>query len=295
LGLEPVRQGRNLSPDSQKRNGPVRAIASIIIMALTALPLFAQSDELDRFSDAMQMDAVVDILRQEGIAFGEELGSELFTPSKQEEWRETLVSIYNADWMYDVAMAGVAESLSSSELNEISGYFETPLGKQIVALEISGRRALMDDAIVEAANETAKLLQEKGGHRIDLINRFIEINALLETNVVGALNSNYAFSIGLMDGGFFPSDVTQGDILNEVWSQEAQITSETEEWLMSYLLLSYQPLTDAELEQYVDWSATAVGQALNDALFKGFDSMFDEISYALGFAVGRMIQSPEEL
>ena len=71
-------------------------------------------------------------------------------------------------------------------------------------------------------------------------------------------------------------------ILEEVWSGEPQVRADTESWLMGFLALSYQDLTDDELDAYIDFSASDPGHVLNVAIVRAFDEVFDDISHALG-------------
>ena len=61
--------------------------------------------------------------------------------------------------------------------------------------------------------------------------------------------------------------------------------SDTVDWLMGYLMLSYQPLDDVETARLVEFVKTSAGRALNAAIFDGFGTMYSDISYALGRAV----------
>ncbi len=53
------------------------------------------------------------------------------------------------------------------------------------------------------------------------------------------------------------------------------------------MLLAYRPLSEPELEAYIVFSETDAGQALNGALFDGFDAMYLFISHALGVQVAQ--------
>jgi len=117
-----------------------------------------------------------------------------------------------------------------------------------------------------------------------MVEQFVDANDLVETNVVGAMNANFAFYLGLLDGGAFPQELTVDQILADVWSQEDDIRKNTYEWVYSYLLLAYQPLSDADLQTYIAFSESDEGQAMNTALFAAFDEMYEGISRALGLA-----------
>ena len=75
-------------------------------------------------------------------------------------------------------------------------FFEGPLGRRVVELELSARRALLDED-VEAASRTAlEARRADDDPLLDRLEAFISVNDLIESNVVGALNSNIAFYRG---------------------------------------------------------------------------------------------------
>jgi hypothetical protein len=136
-------------------------------------------------------------------------------------------------------------------------------------------------------------MRAAGDPRMAMLERFIEVNDLVESNVSGALNSSYAYYRGMIDGGAFEGEMGEGDVLADVWSQEADVRADTEEWVYSFLALAYQPLPDAELSAYTAFSATPAGQDLNRAIFVAFDKMFVDISHALGLATARYMVGQE--
>jgi hypothetical protein len=82
-------------------------------------------------------------------------------------------------------------------------------------------------------------------------------------------------------------------MLSDVWAQEPRTRSETEEWVKSFLLMAYGPLSGDDLDTYIGVTDTPEGQQLNRALFDGFNGMYEDISYALGLAVARQMQGTE--
>ena len=59
------------------------------------------------------------------------------------------------------------------------------------------------------------------------------------------------------------------------------------------MLMAYTPLKQDQLEDYVALSATEEGRLMNRALFEGFNTMYDSISYALGLAAAREMQGED--
>jgi hypothetical protein len=170
-------------------------------------------------------------------------------------------------------------------------FFDSAEGRRIVELEVSARRAMMEDAVEDAARADYLQRVGEGDDRLALVEQFVDANDLIEANVVGALNSNYMFYRGLVEGGAL--EMSEAEMLDDVWSQEDETRGDTREWLYGFLLLAYGPLEDATLEAYVALSVTPEGRAMNRALFAGFDRMYAEISYALGLAIAREMQSEE--
>ena len=257
---------------------------------LVALPSRAEIPQaIQDLAQAMAIPEIIQVMREEGLEFGDELADDMFPGRGGDEWHALLDAIYDAERMREVTMEGFAAALEGADISLLTAFFLSPLGQQIIALEISARRAILDEEVDEANKAHVVELIKAEDPRIDLIREFIEVNDLLESNIVGALNSNFAFMTGLVDGGAFPQARTEQQMLNDVWGQEESIRVNTAEWLYAFLSMAYSPLSDDELNAYIDISKTPEGQALNAALFAGFDEMFEEISRALGLAAAQMM------
>ncbi|MFV2001790.1 MAG: DUF2059 domain-containing protein [Paracoccaceae bacterium] len=265
-----------------------------VIWMLAALPLRAEVPQaVHDLAEALALPEVIVLMRDEGIDFGAELEQDMFPGRGGMLWQQSLDQIYDAQWMNDVAILAFAAALGQAETGALLAFFQSPLGRQITSLEISARRAMMDDAVDEANKEFVAGLIAANDPRIDLITEFIEVNDLLESNVAGAMNSNLAFLNGLAEGGAFPDTRTEEQMLKDIWDQEQSIRDDTREWLYAFLSMAYAPLSDADLLDYIEVSRTREGQLLNTALFAAFDPMFEEISRALGLAAAKVLTSED--
>jgi hypothetical protein len=150
---------------------------------------------------------------------------------------------------------------------------------------------MVDDGVEAAARDAYAMAKADDTALLSRVERFVEANDLVEANVEGALNASFQFYRGLVDGGAF--EMSEADILADVWAQEDATRADTREWLLGFLLLAYGPLEKAALDDYIALSRSEAGQALNRALFAGFNRMFDEVSYALGLAAARQMQAQE--
>jgi hypothetical protein len=209
------------------------------------------------------------------------------------DWRDAVAAIYDLETMEEEVRGAFAEAIVDADLDTMLDFFTSERGAQIIGLEISARRAMLDEGVEEASREAAALQIMEETPRYEAVSAFIETNDLIENNVVGALNSSYAFYMGLIDGGVMPPGVTADTALQDVWAQEPDIRDNTTEWVYAFLLMAYEPLSDDDLAAYQAFSETAAGEALNSALFMAFDGMFEDISRALGLAASRFMVTQE--
>ncbi len=185
------------------------------------------------------------------------------------------------------------DAFTPEELAELLAFFTSDTGSAIVQAEVTARRAFTAPGVEEAANEIYADALASDAPRLELLERFNDVNALIDLNVSGALNSNFAFYRGLVDGGAFEVPLPEELMLAEVWGQEPMIREDTVEWLYSYQLLAYDKIPDAQLEEYIALSATPAGQALNRALFTAFDAMFMAVTHDLGAAAAIFMAGEE--
>ena len=247
----------------------------------------AQAGSAEEILDALRVTDIVEVMREEGRGYSDDMAQDLLPAGQTEGWRQSVDRLYAPDAMQEVVRAGFVESFGETDAAPLLDYLTSDAGQKVVALELEARREMTDPDVEAAAREAWRERQGAGADdaRLDQLDRFVEENDLLETNVVGGLNASFQFYLGLVDGGGL--EMTEPEIVEEVWMQEEATRADTREWLYAYLLLAYQPLSDSELEAYIDISASPEGKAMNRALFAGFNHMYDEISYGLGLAAAR--------
>ena len=267
-------------------NGPIAFAAVLALLIPVAGPVHADAAALFR---SLGMPQIIDVMREEGMEYGETIRTDLLQGQGGAGWSATVSEIYNADAMSQQMLAGLESRLDGVEIDPLLEFFDSERGRRIVELEVSARRALLDEDVEDAAEAAAADLAQNRPDRFALLSDFVEANELVESNVIGAMNSNYAFYMGLMTGDAFDEDLSEAEILSDVWGQEAQIRTDTEEWVYSYLTLAYDPLSDEDIEAYIALSRTEEGRALNRALFGAFDDLFVDISRRLGEGAARFL------
>lgn len=247
----------------------------------------AWAEELEQ---AILLPDLLVAVQEEGRAYGQDLDEQFLAGTGGSSWQAEVDRIYDPARLRPVVNAVLQAALADrpSDIATMIGFFRSDLGARVVALELSARRALQDDAIEEAAHATLDRMEASNDARLQLLRDYVTQNDLVELNVVSALNANVAFlrALSLASGGDRMPEV---EILAQVRAQEEEMRRDTDRWMMTFSSLAYAPLTDDELRAYADFSRTKAGIALNNALFAAFDTVFSQVSGDLGKAVGRWI------
>ena len=271
-----------------------KRLCLILFFLIPTTGAIAQDDAgLAPLVDALKLHEIFDVMQKEGIEYGKDIDREMLGNSGGMKWQSAVEEVYESSRIWKTFIPRFTADLEGADIDTMLAFFKSDLGRRVVSLELSARTALLDKALEQENLDNLQLMIERDDPRLALLREFIEVNDLVEFNVAGSLNSYYAFYVGLIDGQAFGYDVTEEDLLKDVWSQEVETRSDTEEWLYSYLALAYAPLSDEELQQYIDFSGTKAGRALNAALFAGFDDVFTNVSKALGLSAASFMKGED--
>lgn len=271
----------------------VLGLAAVVV--LLALPLRVAAQDVAELTTALQLERLSGILHLEGLDYGKTLEAEMFPGQGGRRWTEDIARIHAPERLAAGLQAGLAVHFDgrSEDLGAAVAFFTSELGRRVIELELAAREALLDEAIKESAEEHFEDIRVKGGDRLEALDRFVTVNDLIETNVVGAMNSNLAFMQGMADGGALEGELSESEMLADIWTQEEQIREDMVNWVYPYLVLAYQPLSDEDLAAYTAFCETQAGRAVNAALFAAFDQVFSAVSYDLGRAVAGVLSAQD--
>jgi hypothetical protein len=275
-------------------------VLMIAILVPGGMPATAQTDDapaetaaadIAALNETLRIGDLMAVMREEGLASGQKLAKDMLPGGPSARWDAIIDQIYDPARMQATFEARFAAEIADdpAAVAGAMAFFGTEDGAQIVTLEIEARRAMLDDAVDEAARVLAQDMFADDDPRIDLLQDFAEAADLVEQNVVGGLNGNFAFMQGMADAGGPSAQLTEDEMLADVWAGERDVRAQTTEWLYSYFALAYQPLTDGQMADYAAFWRTPEGQSLNAALFAAFDELFTGISKDLGRATARQL------
>lgn len=250
------------------------------------VPAEVAPDRLAALSQTLLMEDVFAVMAEEGKSYGSSIEGQMFPGRGGATWAARVDAIYDPAALmpvftkaFEAALAQNPETVAAAE-----AFFGTPRGQEILKLEVEARRAMLDIAVEEAAQVEAERMKVERDPKLRLVRELIEAGDLIEMNVAGAMSANLAFFQGMAAVGAPGMPADRESIMSEVWGQEAGIRAETANWLVPFLALAYQPLAEADLKDYVAFSASPEGKRLNAALFAGFDAVSRQVSFDLGRA-----------
>lgn len=248
-----------------------------------SLALADASVGIAHLMEVLRVNQTIQIMRLEGLKFGEELGQDMLPGGGGAPWAAEVSALYDTDKMVLVVERELSASLAEVELEPILAFYESPLGQRILTGEIKAREDFLNLATEDAARADFAKAQIETDPRWQQIESYIVANDLIEYNVIGAMNSSFMFYRGLTHGGLL--EMTESDMLAEAWATEEQTRQDTREWMFAYLGAAYADLSVDELGAYTSFAKATAGQELNRALFAGYDRMYAELSLALGVAI----------
>lgn len=270
----------------------ILTVATVVLTMAIATPSMAAASELvDQMARTMQIDDVTRTLREEGISDGRDLDEGFLDGQGGAFWDDQIGSIYAPGRISGVLRQAFADNMSDTQIRVTTQFYSSETGQKILALENSARLAMADPDILEQAIEAAKLLEDSGAAIWPQIEEYVKLNDLIDLNVTSTLNASVRFYEGMVKGGI--SHLSEGEILETVWRDREDTLQSTQDWVYAFLAMAYKPLSVSEMNTYLEYSRSDAGQALNRALFAGFDTAYRQISFDLGQAIAQFLYSSE--
>lgn len=273
--------------------------ATVTVLALCLAVLSPRPALASELARAFLLPELFDIMAAEGRQSVLADGATPLQGRPLTQFRSDVEAIYAPDRMLMEFVAALeAELVRYPEARaDALEFAATDYGKQILQLEISARDALMDDEIDTVARLALQDARDSQpddpvAERLDLVRQRIDANDLIELNVSLGLNTSFAYYRGMMAENAVQG-MNEDTLLQLVWAQEPEIRADIEDWIESYFLMAYQPLSMEEMQRFVAYVSTPLAQDFNRAMFRAFDTVFSDISVQVGRALGRRLNIEE--
>ncbi|MEM8692604.1 MAG: hypothetical protein AAGG57_12050 [Pseudomonadota bacterium] len=260
-------------------------------ITLTCLLIFwsggaLAQDHVDRLITAMRVPELVEIISKEGMQGAKDLDADMLGGAGGAVWLQQARQIYSPMRLKALISSHLSDHYIGTDVEAALLFLESDLGQWIVQLEVDARIAIMDPDVEAAARRIA----EENPPPMH-VTRYIEINDLVELNVQNALQSDLRFAQGLVAGGM--EGLSEEDMLSDTWASEPAYRADIVSWLQAYVTLALSPMEDQDIETYLAFCETDVGQRLNRAIFRAYGAAYEDVSFALGQAAALFLTEDE--
>lgn len=267
---------------------------SVVLVVFGASGAIADREaDLDHLADLLHVDKMIEILAEEGQEYGQSIAEEMFGERNNPQWDRRLSDIYQTSEMIEGFRREFDPLIDEETLSALIAFFDTPFGEKLVRLEMTAREAISDPDVKDASSEVLEQMIEQDDPLLPQLRDYIDANDLIDLNVASSMNESFAFLSAMGQAGALMGDSSESSILSDVWGDEPQIRTDTEEWLMSYLALCYAPLSTEEMEKNIAFGRSDEGRVFNQALFAAFNEIYMVISSELGRSAAGVIMSEE--
>jgi hypothetical protein len=177
--------------------------------------------------------------------------------------------------MLDKVRAKLGE-LSEKQFDDTLRWLDTPLGRRITELENASNEPAAMQKIEAYAQERQKQPAPRSRMRlIQELNRATGAQEMSNTIMEAIL---LATALGMNAAQPRELQTSPEALRKEIKSSMPEIQKQTEQFVTSSMLYTYRPLTDKELEAYIQFSRSASGAAYNKSATAGMsDAMLDAI------------------
>ncbi|VAW90345.1 hypothetical protein MNBD_GAMMA17-444 [hydrothermal vent metagenome] len=163
----------------------------------------------------------------------------------------------------------MVEEMSSGEIEQVLAWLESPSGKRVVAMEV---RASQPDTMFKMSKifETER---DRPG-RMARIHRIDEAVLSRERTKDLMINMQVFFGMAMVAESGTTQRASYGQTRYNMERAMAPMWGELEQVVTMMYLFTYQGLSDAELDQYIEFTESPVGRKYNQVLYEGLNHAF---------------------
>lgn len=256
-----------------------------IALALGIASAFAQTmpaSPADAYARKAGLDRQLESLAK-GTAeqFASDLsGNPNMSPERRRRVIAAATNIFTAQRMGQAIRGQLARHAQEEDLKQATSFYDSPLGKRIVAAELS--HALADpNAMQKRAADLSPTFAIDEPKRYALARRLE--TSLRSTEFV--LNTVELMAVAALRGAAASAganrDAEIEKLRQRIRADNAQIAPQLRPIIVVSGSLMYEPLSDDELQAYVAHAEQPSSVRITAALLRSFEGMFDELSLAL--------------
>ncbi len=170
----------------------------------------------------------------------------------------------------------LVEQISFDEIRQVMAWLESPLGKKVVAMEIhASQPEMMSKMFNVSQTERAR------PGRVERVHRLGEAVLSKERTRDLMINIQTFFGMAMVAERGTTQPVSYGATRDNMARAMAPMWDELDQVVVMMYLFTYQGLSDAELDQYLEFAESGVGRRYNRVLYEGLSRAFSNAGRSL--------------
>ncbi len=190
--------------------------------------------------------------------------------------QDKLVGALDTKRLNDVVQQQLSEAMSVGEMRQVLAWFTSPLGSQIVSMELNASQPENMMQMFEASQtEQARPGRLARIQRLDaaVLSKARTKDLMVNMQVFFGM-AMVAESGSLRRANYIETRRNTERAMAPMWGELEQVVT------MMYLF-TYQGLNDAALDRYLEFTESAVGRKYNQAVFEGLSRAFTKAGQSL--------------
>ena len=248
----------------------------LVILVLVAFSAMGVGAEWNKASKAS---LVASLMQQSGMAAQIEMIPEQVKMGIRDSARQgapmdvviqdKLIGSLDTKSLSQDLQAYLVEQISFDEIRQVMVWLESPLGKKVVAMEINASQSEMMSKMFDVFQ-----VESVRPGRVERVHRLGEAVLSKERTRDLMINIQTFFGMAMVAERGTTQPVSYGATRDNMERAMAPMWGELEQVVMMMYLFTYQGLSDAELDQYLEFTESAVGRRYNRALYEGLSRAF---------------------
>jgi len=247
-----------------------KLILTLLLSGFSAVGISAESNKAALVSALMHqsgMDIQIELIPQQvkaGIRDSARQGTPLDVVIQ-----DKLVAALDTQSLNQSVQEYMAEEMSVGEIEQVLSWLDSPPGKRVVAMEV---KASQPDTMLKMF-KVFETERDRPG-RIERIHRIDEAMLSKERTKDLMINMQVFFGMAMVAESGTTQRVSYGQTRYNMERAMASMWGELEQVVTMMYLFTYQGLSNAELDQYIEFTESPVGRKYNQVLYEGLSYAF---------------------
>jgi hypothetical protein len=175
---------------------------------------------------------------------------------------------FSAERLKKIIIKEVKESMTFKDIGKALEWLDSPLGKKCTRLE---EAASSPEALSEVRKFGAQLQKAPpAADRLDILRKLDAAVKATETNVEITMNAQVAVAFAVVKSLPVEQQGPLEDIVAQIEKNRPQVEAIMRSQTLLFALYTYQKLTNADLEKYIQFATSPAGDKYHAATISGF-------------------------